>query len=131
MRIIRKTALLALIGTVGCNIDSVITAPAYAPPVLASSVAPGTSVQVAAYFYASGNIQAGTRLVITSCEPVPVPFVLSLTTYSWKVNAVHLGDGDGSSNLFTDTELAPGTMLQALAVPLASFGRFEAAVIGH
>jgi hypothetical protein len=111
---IRSALIAALASTLGCTSDAAPTAPARSPrlPAAAGSiVADGPTVHLATFAYYTGlALPAGSKIVVTSYQPLAEPWVVYRVAY---VGVVHV---IGTNELvhfdfYTNTALDRGTML--------------------
>jgi hypothetical protein len=133
MKIIRTAIVAALALTLGCDASTSPTTPVPGAAKAPAFVVDGSMVHLTAYSFAFyGDIQAGSRMIVVSYEPIQYTLVIAGITYPGIVHVVHPRDGGYPvSGFFTDTPLERGTMLEANGIPLTSEGTFPATVIGH
>ena len=115
MRMARTALVAAFACSLGCTPDGSPTAPARSPRSLAvagSIVADGPTVHLVTLGYYTGlNLPAGSRMVVTSYQPLAEPWVAYGVAY---VGIVHLTIATSNAigfDFFTDTVLDRGAML--------------------
>jgi hypothetical protein len=117
----------AVVLSMACDASNAPTAPPRTPGVAHATVSDGPTVHLLGIITVFAS--EGSRLIVTSYEPLVQPAVIGGITFVAWVRVVHPENGYILSDVMTDTPLDLGSMLIAQEVPPVWPRSFKATLV--